>query len=41
MGYTFLHFAGEVQMPWKASSVMEDRLRFERPGQGLALERQF
>jgi transposase len=29
MGYTFRFFAsGEVWMPWKASSVMEERLRF-------------
>src|SRR3954470_8992718 len=28
MGYTFRFFGREVWMPWKASSVMEERLRF-------------
>jgi transposase len=28
MGYTFRFFWREVWMPWKASSVMEERLRF-------------
>jgi hypothetical protein len=29
MGYTFRFFCKrEVSMPWKASSVMEERLRF-------------
>ncbi|WP_336621132.1 helix-turn-helix domain-containing protein [Sinorhizobium sp. 7-81] len=28
MGDTFFAFCGEVLMPWKETSVMEERLRF-------------
>ena len=28
MGYTFRFFGREMWMPWKASSVVEERLRF-------------
>jgi len=28
MGYTFRFFRAEGAMPWKESSVMEERLRF-------------
>jgi hypothetical protein len=28
MGYTFRFFSAEGVMPWKESSVMEERLRF-------------
>ena len=28
MGYTFSFFGPEVQIPWKASSMMDERLRF-------------